>query len=225
MARALVWCRLPAGDGAGALGEAAIETLILVRHAHALSNEGGAVSGRPPGEGLSTHGREEARRAAAEVEALRPALGATSRFARARETLALLLPGVPSIVVPELDEIGFGSFEGGQLDDYRGWAWSAGPAEPCPGGGESRAEAALRLATALDLLLARPERVVAAVSHSLPIRYVVDAASGVAPARRVEPVAHARPHQLPADAVVRAASFLRGWGDVPVFRDDPDGAY
>ena len=53
------------------------------------------------------------------------------------------------------DEIGFGAFEGRTLDAYRGWAWQHGPEDPCPGGGESRAAAALRLADGLQWLLGR----------------------------------------------------------------------
>jgi probable phosphoglycerate mutase len=203
--------------------------LILVRHAHARSNERGCVSGAPPGEGLSERGVEQARAAAGLVAVHRPAVGAASRFARAQETLALVAPGVPAAVLRELDEIHFGGFEAGPLDDYRAWAWTAGPADPCPGGGESRAGAALRLADALRLLGARPEPVAVAVSHSMPIRYVLDAAAGLAPARRLEAVGHAAPHVLDAAALRRAEAVLRAWAAEPVFRealgaDAPHGA-
>jgi probable phosphoglycerate mutase len=148
-------------------------------------------------------------------------LGVATRLARAQETLELALGGrdVPRLVLPELDEIGFGSFEGGALADYRTWAWSNEPDALCPGGGESRAAVAERLAVALDVLLARPEETVLAVSHALPIRYVLDAADGLFPAARIAHVPHATPLALDAEAVERAAETLRVWGTAPRFVD------
>jgi len=97
---------------------------------------------------------------------------------------------------------------------------SGGDAE-CPGGGESRAEAALRVAGALDALLDRAEAVILAVSHALPIRYVVDASDGTVPTARITPVPHAEPFSLHADAVQLAATTLRAWAAAPAFADLP----
>ncbi len=195
--------------------------LLLVRHAHARSNADDRISSTPPGEGLSDLGVEEAL-ALRETLAYEPiGLGVSTRLARARETLELALGGrdVPRLVLPQLDEIGFGSFEGGALADYRAWAWSNEPDALCPGGGESRVAVAERLAAALDLLLARPEEMVLAVSHALPIRYVLDAADGLFPAARIAHVPHATPLALDAEAVERAAETLRVWGTAPRFVD------
>ena len=195
--------------------------LLLVRHAHARSNADDRISSTPPGEGLSDLGIEEAL-ALRETLAYEPiGLGVSTRLARAQETLALALGGrdVPRLVLPELDEIGFGSFEGGALADYRTWAWANEPDALCPGGGESRVAVAERLAAALDVLLARPEAAVLAVSHALPIRYVLDAADGLFPAARIAHVPHATPLALDAEAVERAAETLRVWGTAPRFAD------
>ena len=195
--------------------------LLLVRHAHARSNADDRISSTPPGEGLSDLGVEEAL-ALRETLAYEPiGLGVATRLARAQETLELALGGrdVPRLVLPELDEIGFGSFEGGALADYRTWAWSNEPDALCPGGGESRVAVAERLAAALDVLLARPEETVLAVSHALPIRYVLDAADGLFPAARIAHVPHATPLALDAEAVERAAETLRVWGTAPRFVD------
>ncbi len=195
--------------------------LLLVRHAHARSNADDRISSTPPGEGLSDLGVEEAL-ALRETLAYEPiGLGVSTRLARAQETLELALGGrdVPRLVLPELDEIGFGSFEGGALADYRTWAWSNEPDALCPGGGESRVAVAERLAAALDVLLARPEEAVLAVSHALPIRYVLDAADGLFPAARIAHVPHATPLALDAEAVERAAETLRVWGTAPRFVD------
>ena len=103
--------------------------------------------------------------------------------------------------LPALDEIGFGSYEGGALADYRSWAWSNEPDALCPGGGESRVDTAERIAGALDGLLGRPEETILAVSHALPSRYILDASDGSFPAARIAHVPHATPFALDADAV------------------------
>src|SRR4029078_13156314 len=116
------------------------------------------------------------------------------------------------VVLPAIREIGFGAFEGGPLEEYRAWAWSHPPDAECPGGGESRTEAAVRIAGALDALLDRAEEVVLAVSHALPIRYVVDASDGSFPTARITPVPHAEAFSLDAEAVRLAAETLRAAG-------------
>ena len=60
-----------------------------------------------------------------------------------------------------------------------------------------------------------------AVSHALPIRYVLDASDGRFPAARITPVPHAAPHVLDADAVERAAETLLVWASAPRFADLP----
>ena len=194
---------------------------MLVRHAHAASNLSDSVSSVPPGEGLSDAGVEEAL-ALREALAYEPLdLGVATRLRRTQQTLELALGDrdIPRIVLPGLGEIDFGAFEGGPLAEYRAWAWTTEPDADCPGGGESRVQAAERFAGALDELLARPEEVVLAVSHALPIRYVLDASDGTFPAARIAPVPHAVPFRLDADAVERAAETLRVWATAPRFTD------
>jgi broad specificity phosphatase PhoE len=148
-------------------------------------------------------------------------IGIATRLVRTQETLELALGrrDVERSVLPGLDEIDFGSYEGGPLVDYRTWAWTNEPDAVCPGGGESRVEAAERFAQALHTLLQRPEEVIVAVSHSLPIRYVLDASDGRFPAARIEHVPHATPYELDSDAVERAAETLRVWAAAPRFVD------
>jgi broad specificity phosphatase PhoE len=168
----------------------------------------------------------------AEALALRTALageevdlGVATRLVRTQETLELALGArrAERLVLRALDEINFGAFEGGPLEDYRSWAWAHEPDAECPGGGESRVEAAERIASGLDALLARPEGVVLAVSHALPVRYVVDASDGTFPTARITPVPHAQPFSLEASAVRRAAETLRAWVHTPRFDDLPVG--
>jgi probable phosphoglycerate mutase len=202
-----------------------VKALLLVRHAHAASNEVDLVNAVPPGEGLSARGAAEAGVLAARLEQEPIGLGISSRLLRARETLELALGGrrVPLLVEPLLDEIGFGAFEGGPLDAYRSWAWSHGPTDPCPGGGETRVAAASRIAAGLEELLARREETILAVSHALVLRYVLDAAGGSPPGRHVGRVDHAVPFRLERSSVERAVTTLRAWAAAPSFADTPSG--
>ncbi len=192
-----------------------------MRHALARSNAAGVTSGTPPGEGLAAEGIEQAASLRDALAGEAVALGVSSRFLRARQTLELAVSasGVPMLTVDELDEIGFGSFDGGPVEDYRRWAWSAPADALCPGGGETRAAVAARTARALDTLLARPERVIVVVGHALPLRYVLDAAQGLVPAARIAPVPNATPLPLDRDAVARARSLLDDWAVAARFRE------
>ena len=198
-----------------------MKTLILSRHGHAASNVADTVSCLPPGEGLSELG-------IAEGAALRTmltdddiGLGIASELRRTQETLALAVEGreVPTVIVRQLNEINFGSYEGGPLAAYREWAWSTAPDAECPGGGESRAAMAARVAGALDWLLARPEDTILAVWHALPIRYVLEGAAGRPPPARIGTIPHADPYRLERADVERAAEHLRAWVLAPRFAD------
>ncbi len=198
-----------------------MQTLLLVRHALAGSNRDGTASCAVPGEGLTDEGVEQARRLHAVLEAVELELAVATELRRTQETLALAVDGraVSRIVVAELNEIDFGSFDGGPLDVYRSWAAAHPPTVSAPGGGESRAEAAARYARGLRLLLERPEKTVLVVGHSLATRYVLDAARGLVPAALMTPVQHAVPHRLTADEVQAAARLLDEWSAAPSFRD------
>ena len=194
--------------------------LLLVRHAFAGSNRDGLASSTVPGEGLTQEGVEQAQALARTLADEEIPIAMTSRLARTQETLALALDGrdVPVVIAPELDEIHFGSFDGGLLDDYRAWAASHPPDVCATGGGESRAAAAARFARGLGLVLARPEERVLVVGHALAIRYAIDATDGLVPAARMAPVEHAFPFRLGRDEVERAASLLEEWSRTPRFR-------
>jgi broad specificity phosphatase PhoE len=198
-----------------------LRTLVLVRHAHAHANVDDAISSTPPGAGLTPLGVEEARTLGDRLAGDRVDLGVATRLLRTQETLDLALGSrrVPRIVLAGLDEIGFGAFEGGPLDAYREWAWTHSADAPCPGGGESRGEAAAKIAGALESLLERSEEVVLAISHALPIRYVLDAAEGELPSARAAPVPHATPFALTRGHVETARALLGRWALEPRFAD------
>jgi broad specificity phosphatase PhoE len=201
-----------------------VERLVLARHAAAESNRDGATSCTPPGGGLTAEGVEQARRLGASIAGDDVSLGVATRLLRTQETLELALGErpVPRLVVPELDEIDFGSFEGRSLAAYRLWARSHPPDVPPPGGGESRATAAARFARGLGIVVARPEPVVLLVGHALFVRYMLDAASGLVPASVMEPVDHATPYRLGMADCERAVTLLESWSRDPVFRDPPE---
>jgi broad specificity phosphatase PhoE len=198
-----------------------VETLIIARHAHAASNVADTVSCRPPGEGLSELGVTEAVALRESLVGETIDLGVATELRRTQDTLALALDGrqVPTVVLPQLNEIDFGSYEGGPLAAYREWAWTTAPDLECPGGGESRTAIATRVAGALDLLLDRPEETILAVAHALPVRYVIEGAEGRPPPARIGTIAHAQPHRLERDEVRRAVDTLREWVRAPRFAD------
>jgi broad specificity phosphatase PhoE len=202
-----------------------VEVLLLARHAFAGSNRDRVASCVVPGEGLTPEGVEQAKRLAALLDAEQIALGTSTELARTQETLSFALGArdVPHLVVSELNEIGFGSFADGSLDDYRAWAASHSPVEPAPGGGESRASAAARFAQGLRCILERPEPVVLHIGHALPLRYSVDAAQGLVPGALIASVEHATPFRLNASQVESAAALLEEWSGAPSFRDHSIG--
>jgi broad specificity phosphatase PhoE len=197
-----------------------VETLLVARHAFAGSNRDVLASCTVPGEGLTAEGRAQAARLRGLLAGEGIGLGVATELLRTQETLELALEGrdVPILVVPELNEIDFGSFEGGPLDSYRAWASAEPPYAPAPGGGESRAAAAARFARGIRAALARPEEVVLLVGHALAVRYLLDAAHGLPPAARMTPVEHATPHRLGAAEAEAAARLLEQWSAEPRFR-------
>jgi broad specificity phosphatase PhoE len=197
-----------------------VRTLILARHGESAFSVRRLANGDPAAPGpLTEQGQTEAR---ALGEALAPTpidLCATTRFERTRETADLALAGrtVPRIVVPELDDIRVGEYEGRTVDDYRRWAHGCSPTEACPGGGESRVEALERFVRGFRMLLDRPEGTVLHVGHSLPIRYVLSAALEEDPRPVMGLVEYAHPYTLDADAFARAVARLERWIGAPAW--------
>jgi probable phosphoglycerate mutase len=194
-----------------------VRELVLARHGESEYSLKELVNGDPgvacP---LTPAGREQAR-------ALGAALGdvdlvAVTEFERVRETADLALGDreVPRLVVPQLNDPRYGEFEGGALDAYREWVWGRGPLD-APAGGEHRGEIAARYAAGFRTLLERPEERILLVAHSLPIRYVLDAAEGVSPRAKVGLVEYATPYSLTRERLERAVDVLDAWAASPVF--------
>jgi broad specificity phosphatase PhoE len=139
----------------------------------------------------------------------------SSEFERTRETADLALAGreIPRLVIPDLNDPNYGSFEGGPLDDYRAWAHAHGSDE-APKGGESRQEIVARYAQGFEAVLERPEETILVAAHSLPVAYVV--AGGEIPPV-VPLVEHAKPYRLSADELRAAVGRMRAWLAAPAW--------
>jgi 2,3-bisphosphoglycerate-dependent phosphoglycerate mutase len=197
-----------------------VERAILARHGESLLGAEGRLNGDPTVDnGLTAGGEAQGRALAGALADVDIELGVASEFPRTRATLALALAGrdVPTLVMPELNEIRFGRWEGRPFDGYLEWAWSHGPEEPCPGGGETRAEAVRRLARGFRTILERSERVILVVGHGLALRYLLDASEGSDPAPMLDQVPLAEPIPLEADAFRAALERLERWSERPVF--------
>ena len=191
-----------------------MERAILARHGESELSCQGLTNGDPrvacP---LTDRGRQEARHLG-ELLATEPIdLCVTSEFERARETADLALAGrdIPRVILPELNDIRFGEFEGRALTKYREWAHAHGPEEEVPGDGESRVETIRRYVQAYRTILARPEGTILVVAHGLPVRYVLDAIAGQIPAAKVEQVPYAEPFRIGAAELMAAAERLEAW--------------
>ena len=166
--------------------------------------------------GLTVRGEEQARalgRAVGPVD-----LAAHTSFERTRRTAELAWPETPLLLVPELDEIRFGRWEGTRWSDgYQAWVTESGPEDECPGGGESRVGATRRYLRGFKRLLERPERAIALVGHGAHVRYLLLGAAGEPPSRVLEHVPPATPYRLRRSELERAIEVLEVWVAAPAF--------
>jgi len=197
-----------------------MDEVILARHGESEFSVAGTVNGDPAvGCRLTETGEEQARQLGEKLAAAQLDLCVTSEFERAQQTADLALAGrdVPRLVLAELNDVRFGSFEGGTLADYRKWAAANEPTVEAPGGGESRAETVLRYALGYRKILARPEQTILIVAHGLPIRYVLNALDRISPMPLVEQVTYAEPYRLSSAELEAAVSSLETWAKQPLW--------
>ena len=191
-----------------------MERLLLARHAESEYSVRGVLNGDPSiTVSLTEEGRAQARRLGEILAGESIDLCVTSEFERTRETADLALTGreVPRLVVPELNDHPAGDYEGRSLDEYLEWAHAAGPLDVIPGGTDTRAAVIDRFTRGFRILAERPEQVVLAVLHSLPIAYLVSAAEGRDPASRMGMLPYADVRALSAAHVRAAVERLRRW--------------
>jgi broad specificity phosphatase PhoE len=197
-----------------------MDEVILARHGESEFSVAGTVNGDPAVAcALTGTGIEQARRLGEKLADLEIDLCVTSEFERVRQTADLALAGrdVPRLVLPELNDVRFGSFEGGALADYRAWAAGNEPTVEAPEGGESRAATVLRYALGYRKILARPEQTILVVAHGLPIRYVLNALDRISPMPLVEQVAYAEPYRLSRSELEAAVTSLETWAERPLW--------
>jgi probable phosphoglycerate mutase len=149
--------------------------LILVRHGESTGNADGLLLGRMDAP-LTERGRSQA-------SSLRPAVAGATRLissplARARDTAAALGTGLEIEVDDRWIEVDYGEFDGQPLGSVPAEVWKRWRSDPGyrPPGGETLAEAGLRVREACEELFAtdgdgaRGQHPVVVVSHVSPIK-------------------------------------------------------
>jgi probable phosphoglycerate mutase len=195
-----------------------MERALLVRHGESVLGARGLATGkvaiRCP---LSDRGEAQARVLAEEIAGKDIDLCVTSELERTRQTadIALAHRSVRRIVLAELNDALYGSYEGGPLDAYLDWAHANDSAAEPPGGGEARQTLVARYAVGFRRVLDRPERAILVVAHSLPITYVLMALAGLDPAPRVPLIEHAKTHPVSAGELTTAITRLEAWCVAP----------
>lgn len=193
---------------------------ILARHGETEFSLRGDVNGDPAvANELTAAGVDQARSLGRLIAGDEIDLCVTSEMRRAIATADAALEGrdVPRLVVPELNDIRFGGFEGGPLAAYRAWASGRGPTDLPPGDGESRAQTVLRYVLGFRVVIARPEERILVVAHSLPLAYVLSAAEGGDPKPAMAQVPYAEPYRVEADELERAVARLGAWAAAPAW--------
>ena len=186
-----------------------MDDVVLARHGESETGAAGVVGGDAP---LTEVGRMQARELGARLSEMPIDVCLVSEARRARETaeLAVVAHDVPIEVLPELNDIGFGSFEGRPLAEYRGWVAARPPTE-APPDGESRLETLRRFGRALRALCGRRERHLLVVGHGLLLRAVSD--------ERPQPVVAGVPYgsslYLTRTELERATRRLEAWCEAP----------
>jgi broad specificity phosphatase PhoE len=197
-----------------------VEEALLVRHGESVYSVDPRLNGDLGVDvGLTSRGREEAGRLAAELGDAAIDLCVTSAFRRTQETADVVLAGrdVPRLVVPELNDPRYGPYEGATLEEYRAWADSARSDVRPSDDGESRVDIVGRYARALRILLERDEPTLLVVTHSLPIAYALATRDGELPRPRVRLVEHAAVHRFTAPELERVAEALEAWVAAPTW--------
>jgi probable phosphoglycerate mutase len=195
-----------------------VRRVVLVRHAESVLGAAGVANGDPSVPNpLTAEGEEQARALRAVIEGTPIDLCVTTEFERVQQTADLALEGrdVPRLVAADLNEIRYGKWEGEPITEYLGWAWTHGPAEPCPGGGEARADAARRIVRGWRMVLAREEETALVVGHGFVLRYVLEAVRGRTPKATLEQLPLAEPQLLPADELAGGVELLARWVEDP----------
>jgi broad specificity phosphatase PhoE len=198
-----------------------MERALFVRHGESEFSVRQLVNGDPRVLcSLTELGREQSEQLGERLAGEPVELCVVTEFQRTHETADLVLGDrdVPRVVVPELNDPYYGSFEGGSLRDYRVWAATHSPEDAPPGGGETRLGIAKRYLRGFEIVFARPESTILVVCHSLPIAFALASADGRAPRAKMPIITYAEPHVLHAEGLELAIKRLRKWTRNPVYK-------
>lgn len=157
-----------------------MERLLLSRHAESDFNARGLINSDPANAcPLTARGRNQARALGQLLAGERIDLCVTSELQRSRDTAKIALAGlaVPHLAWSALNDPALGIFEGGEAEAYNRWLGLNGP-RSAPADGESQYEAYGGYVGAFDALAARPEAVIVAIIHRLPIGLLLGALQG-----------------------------------------------
>ena len=192
-----------------------MDEVILARHGESEFSFRGLANGDPTVAGpLTEAGVRQAQELEKQLRGEPIELCVTTDFERTRQTADIALTGrdVPRLVIPELNDIRFGEFEGGLVEGFRTWLREHGVAGVPPGGGESRAETAIRYAMGYRTIAQRPERLILAIGHAVSIIYILKCAWGEDPPLFLEgPPHYAVPFRLSKEELSNAADRLESW--------------
>ena len=184
---------------------------ILARHAQSTLNLEERVNGDPRVHvELTEQGILQARQLELQLAQLPIDLCIHTRFARTRQTAAIVLEGreVALREEPLLDDVDVGELEGRSYADYRAWKRAHSRRDRFPGG-ESLDETATRYARAFANLALSSAEIVLVVCHEIPLRYVLN---GTAGSDSLEAPVHSVPNATPflfeTAAIARAAEAI-----------------
>ncbi|HEY7707499.1 MAG TPA: histidine phosphatase family protein [Gaiellaceae bacterium] len=197
-----------------------MERAIFVRHGESEYSARALVNGDPSVVvGLTEEGKQQARWLYDRLAGEPIDLCTVTEFGRTRDTADLILGDrrVPRIVLRDLNDPFYGSFEGKPLAEYRKWAGTHGPLDAPPGDGEARVAIAKRYARGFRFLLDRPEETILIVCHSLPIAFALAAADGRAPSAKMPLITPAEPHILYEESLRAAVERIEAWVQDPVY--------
>ena len=197
-----------------------MDRALFVRHGESVFSVRGIVNGDPGVAcSLSELGRQQARQLGERLTGEPIELCIVTEFPRTVETADLVLGKrpVPRLVLPQLNDPHYGSFEGEPLSEYRKWAHAHGPEDAPPGGGESRLDIARRYLEGFRIILARSESTVLVFCHSLPIAFALAGADGRAPQAKMPLITYAEPHVIYSSDLEEAIEHVEAWTRNPVY--------
>jgi broad specificity phosphatase PhoE len=158
--------------------------LILVRHGESTGNAAGLLLGRIDAP-LTDRGRAQAQSLGGSLSGITRVI--SSPLERARDTAAALDLGLPIEIDDRWVELDYGEFDGQPLSSVPAEVWKRWRSDPNyrPPGGETLAEAGVRVRSACEELFAGAESAearagdVVVVSHVSPIKAAVCWAMGL----------------------------------------------